>query len=69
NEVVERLERLAEGEVRVERRPARRGEVLASYSAIDKAQRVLGLGEPTPLAGGLELTWGYFKGTASAARS
>jgi UDP-glucose 4-epimerase len=65
NEVVERLEALAGAPIRVERHPARRGEVLASYSAIDKAQRVLGLGEPATLADGLSTTWDYFAATAS----
>lgn len=66
NEVVALLDELSGGEVKVERHDARRGEVLRSYSSIDKAQRVLGLGDPVALREGLKVTWDDFARTRAA---
>jgi UDP-glucose 4-epimerase len=64
NEVVARLGALVGDDLRVERRPARRGEVAHSSSVIDKAREVLALGEPTALDAGLRETLAYFAATA-----
>ena len=62
-ELLRQLRWVSRRDLDVERRAARAGEVLRSYARIDKAHRVLNLGDPVPLSEGLRRTWEWFEAT------
>ena len=62
NDLIEAMRRIvAPKSIAISYRPARRGELDATYSDISRARRELGFGPSITLADGLTSTWAWFK--------
>jgi UDP-glucose 4-epimerase len=59
-ELIAALKEVSGQEIRVDHRPARRGEVHSTWCDISKASKEFGYAAPTPLADGLRQTWNWF---------
>ena len=60
SELAERMVRLMGAEVSVDYGPERQGDIRRNYSAIEKANRLLGWAPEVSLDDGLELSWAWF---------